>query len=81
MSTVVVTCPQCDYDGQQSETRGNSVIVPKEYANGFYDDLGGWHLHNTNNAQVTLECSRGHRFVNVVVNRCWCGWQNLKAQV
>lgn len=76
MSLAIVTCPQCASDGQQSQIEGKAVSVPEEYANGYYDALGNWHLHNPNNAQVQLECSKGHLFTHVVINRCWCGWQN-----
>ena len=78
MSLSVITCPQCLSEGQRSDIRGTGVFVAERYDKGFYDDLGNWHLHNTHNAQVELECSRGHRFVHVVVNRCWCGWVNQK---
>lgn len=78
MSTAVVVCPRCFSEGQQSTVEAKSVPLMPQYTGGYYDEMGGYHIHNPNNTQVGLECSLGHVFTYAIANKCWCGWKNEK---
>jgi hypothetical protein len=41
----------------------------------FKDGSGQTHYHDPNIHSDTMQCSRGHEWVNTYTSPCWCGWQ------
>lgn len=65
-------CPQCVEEGERSIVTVNDSYVSTLMGGGktFYDEDGVRHVHNPNVATGVWRCSRGHRIVVRLGNRC-----------
>lgn len=73
-----MACPECKRKGLDSTVRLAGFECEGEVGEQFRDGVGNLHVHNGSTSTSRYNCSRGHRWTEIIKFRCWCGWPKPK---
>ncbi len=79
-------CPKCVEQGEKSRVQHLHATTTDAYYPPFYDEDGGYHVHDGNRVVSNFKCSLGHEFHTTGIGgpcpNSKCDWgRDLKPEV